>query len=99
MGQNSGYKNCGSCHHIFKVGPQHYVCRRYPPIGQIAQSRGPILGTTTKQAYVSFYPPISIPMVCGEWKKSERSNGADNDNDTGALLDVPGKDPEGGRLN
>lgn len=70
MGQNSGYKNCGGCEFSFKVAQQQYVCRRYPPIGQIAQSHGPVIGAAPRQAYVSFFPPIQVPMTCGEWQNA-----------------------------
>ncbi len=77
MGQNSGYKNCGGCEFSLKIGLKQLVCRRYPPIGKIAQTHGGVIGTQPRQAYVSFYPPIQLPMWCGEWKATTKKAGVE----------------------
>ena len=73
-------QQCGNCQFSFSIkakGAIHkqWYCRRYPPsvfpIQVPAQPSNIVtMGSQPqemKQGTASFYPPIAIPSVCGEW--------------------------------
>lgn len=57
--------SCETCKHVSTFTPPGEVvsvncCRRYPP-----------QAIPTNQGLVSYFPPVSPQMTCGEWQQKE----------------------------
>ncbi len=73
-------QQCGNCQFSFAMKAKgniykQWYCRRYPPSVfpiQVPVQQGKIVTMGSqpqemKQGTASFYPPISVQSVCGEW--------------------------------